>query len=207
MGPEEALNDSSEHQIVALPSRSRMQTSLDERQRLLMLEGNARESGGACVPIIEEPNSPEYIQDIEDIPFTEGTDSVEVVEENIDLEPSARGGGSMLYVELNQTSVQHVSQEFCMDSPSKGAQQEPDGCIEAVVEELTPQVPSEEVAFPNSRELVLLPLRLHHILLPSSRTSNVCGPSTTCKFQMHTRDTFLQFLATVFFPLSSKFLW
>lgn len=157
MGPEEALNDSSEHQIVALPSRSRMQTSLDERQRLLMLEGNARESGGACVPIIEEPNSPEYIQDIEDIPFTEGTDSVEVVEENIDLEPSARGGGSMLYVELNQTSVQHVSQEFCMDSPSKGAQQEPDGCIEAVVEELTPQVPSEEVAFPNSRELVLLP--------------------------------------------------
>jgi hypothetical protein len=134
-----------------------MQTSLEERQRLLMLEGNARETGGACVPIIEEPNSPEYIQDIEDISFTEGTDSVELVEENIDLEPSARGGGSMLYVELNQTSAQHMSQEFCMGSPSKGAQQEPEGCVEGVMEELMPQVPSEEVAFPYSQELVLLP--------------------------------------------------
>ena len=47
-----------------------MRVPLEERRSILMLEGNARASGGECIPIIEEPNSLEYVEDIEDTPVT-----------------------------------------------------------------------------------------------------------------------------------------
>lgn len=132
-----------------------------------MLEGNARTSGGECIPIIEEPNSPEYVEDIEDHPFTMnrthhvGTTYVELLPDvNPEFEPSAcggGGGGGVLYVDLNEPSTQNVSEESNMGIPIKGAGQESEGCIEDVVEESIMRVLDEEVSHPPSQDLVLLP--------------------------------------------------
>lgn len=162
-GPEEPSNYS-ERQIVHLMSRSSLLIPLEERQSLLMLEGNARASGGTCIPIIEEPNSPEYVHDIEEFPgFTVNCtdadrDCVELLDvNNLELEPSACGG-SVVYVELNETSTQYVSEESSiMEIPIKGAGQDSEGCIEDAVEASNPQALGEEVAHPPSLELVLLP--------------------------------------------------
>lgn len=113
---------------------------------------------GECVPIIEEPNSPEYIHDIEDIPFPlncadEEIEYVELTEFNVEAEPSDCGGGGFVYVELNEPATQNGSEEFSMEIPIV---QESEGCIEDVVEEVIPPVVGEEVAHPPSQELVLL---------------------------------------------------
>jgi len=138
-----------------------MQTPLEERQSFLMLEGSARASRGACIPIIEEPNSPEYVPDIEDIPFTVtftdvDTDYVDLPDVNLEFQPSARGG-NVMYVELNEASTQNLREESSMETPITGVGHESEGCIEDVVEESIPQILGEEVAHPPSQELVLLP--------------------------------------------------
>lgn len=124
-----------------------------------MLEGNARASEGECIPIIEEPNSPAYVEDIEDTPVTVTMNRADVGTAYVELpefEPSAYGS-SLVYVELNETSIQNVSEESNMGIPIKGAGQESEGCIEDVVEESIMRVLNEEASHAPSQELVLLP--------------------------------------------------
>lgn len=168
-GPGEASYTSMQ-QIDPLMSRLSMQPPLERRQSLLMFGDQARASSqGACIPIIEEPNSPEYVHDIEDAPFTENctnveTSCVKLSDVDPDLEPSLCPSDSlsmfdkpMVYVDLNETPTQD-SEESRLEKTTDNAVQKSEVSIEDVVDEAIPQSPlGEQVAHLPSQELVLVP--------------------------------------------------
>jgi hypothetical protein len=180
-------------QMEPLMSRLSMQPPLERRRLLILGDQVARapSSQGPCIPIIEVPNSPERVQDIEDAPFTETCTNMEngyVKLSDADLEPSPYRSDSLslfekpvVYVDLNETSTQESEESRIHVPMAEDAVQETEGCFEDVVEEAIPQSPlGEEFARLPSQELVLL-----LSLLPSSRMSNACGLSTMCKLHMH----------------------
>lgn len=106
------------------------------------------------MPIIEEPNSPEYhVQDIEDTPFTVNctdvdTDFVDLRDGILELEPSPSPSPCCdMYIELNETPTENVREGFNVEIPVL----ESEVCIEDDVEEIIPLV-----AHAPSQELVLL---------------------------------------------------
>ncbi|KAG0612102.1 hypothetical protein M758_6G001700 [Ceratodon purpureus] len=166
-GPGRASNTTI--QVDPLMSRLSMQPPLERRQSTLMFGDQVRASSqGACIPIIEEPNSPEYMHDIEDIALTENCTNVEtscvLSDVDPDLEPSLCPRGSlsmfdkpMVHVDLNETSTQD-NEEFIVENMTDDAVQETEMSIEDVVDEAILQSAlGDQIAHLPSQELVLVP--------------------------------------------------
>ena len=138
---------------------------------------------GACIPIIEEPSSPEHVADIEDAPGSEdctngGIGDIELVEVDPDIEPSPGRsdsltmlGNQLMYVEVNETPTP-ASADVGGETRTEDAVQETEVSIEDVVEEAMPQSAalSEEVARLPSKELVLMPPAAASFPAPLLRT-------------------------------------
>uniref|UniRef100_A0A7I4D1J3 HhH-GPD domain-containing protein n=1 Tax=Physcomitrium patens TaxID=3218 RepID=A0A7I4D1J3_PHYPA len=178
-GSERASNHSMQ-QIVPLIPRHSMQ-HVEETPSLLTSGEADGPYRGACIPIIEEPCSPEpdCVQDIEDVGIIANYNNNFALQEsnrNAKLSTSDNvavsgicGDGMYMHLSSNDTLTQNIclgeekeagedgddSEEICCKRVAlKAALHEAEVTI---TEECVPQLVSQELAYPPSQELILLP--------------------------------------------------